>query len=189
MASKSGKTNTKSTQSTAKSWSSKQRSMASQSGNKHQEHAEHRKKFELKPAQHGKPVRRDTHQGHAEHHTKHVKRPPKRSKILWKEPVPANVIADPSRGDFQGVPEEISRVSTGLRAYSRQAMPKGTRLPPRHRKVTPTQAGTRVLTRLLRLVRSDQTMAKDKQSSNQRSMVSQSGKTTASVQHKQQHRR
>ena len=52
--------------------------------------------------------------------------------------------------------EEISRVSTGLRVYSGQVMPSCTRLPPRHRQVTPTQEGTRLSTHLLRLVRSDQ---------------------------------
>jgi hypothetical protein len=36
---------------------------------------------------------------------------PKRSKILWKEPILADVIADPIRGDFQG----INRVESILR--------------------------------------------------------------------------
>jgi hypothetical protein len=35
--------------------------------------------------------------------SEHVKRTPKKSKILWKEPVLSNVIVDPFRGDFQGI--------------------------------------------------------------------------------------
>ncbi len=45
--------------------------------------------------------------------SKHVKRVPKRSKILWMEPVLANVIVDPFRRDFQGIDrvESIHRTS------------------------------------------------------------------------------
>jgi hypothetical protein len=43
--------------------------------------------------------------------SKHVERTPKRSKILWKEPILVDVIADPIRGDFQG----IDRVESILR--------------------------------------------------------------------------
>jgi hypothetical protein len=43
--------------------------------------------------------------------SKHVKRTPKRSKILWKKPILADVIADPIRGDFQ----YIDRVESILR--------------------------------------------------------------------------
>ncbi len=43
--------------------------------------------------------------------SEHVKRTPKRSKIWWKEPILADVIADPIRGDFQG----INRVESILR--------------------------------------------------------------------------
>jgi hypothetical protein len=84
--------------------------------------------------------------------SKHVERMPERNKILLREPIWLTLLPIPS--------EEISRVSTGLRVYLGQVMSSGTRLPPRHRRVTPTQAGTRVLTHLLRLVRSDQTMRK-----------------------------
>jgi hypothetical protein len=51
--------------------------------------------------------------------SEHVERTPKKSKILWKEPVLANVIADPFRGDFQG----IDRVESILRTSNA----KGTR--------------------------------------------------------------
>jgi hypothetical protein len=47
----------------------------------------------------------------------HVKRTRKRSKILWKEPILADVIADPIRGDFQGIDrvESILRTSNDKR--------------------------------------------------------------------------
>jgi hypothetical protein len=43
--------------------------------------------------------------------SEHVERTPKRSKILWKEPILADIIVDPIRGDFQG----IDRVESILR--------------------------------------------------------------------------
>ncbi len=43
--------------------------------------------------------------------SKHIERMPKRSKILWKEQILADVIANPIRGDFQG----IDRVKSILR--------------------------------------------------------------------------
>jgi hypothetical protein len=69
-------------------WSSKKRSMASES---------------CKTRASAKSTQSTT--------SEHVKRTPKRSKILWKEPILADVIADPIQGDFQG----INRVESILR--------------------------------------------------------------------------
>ncbi len=69
-------------------WSSKKRSMASQSS---------------KTRASAKSTQSTT--------SEHVKRTPKRSKILWKEPILVDVIANPIRGDFQG----INRVESILR--------------------------------------------------------------------------
>ncbi len=69
-------------------WSSKKRSMASQSS---------------KTRASAKSTPSTT--------SEHVDRTPKRSKILWKEPILADVFADPIRGDFQG----INRVESIIR--------------------------------------------------------------------------
>jgi hypothetical protein len=78
----------------------------------------------------------------------HTERLPKR-KVSWRESVSANVITNSIRQDFQGI--------DGVEEKLRTRNVEWHKLPPRHRRVTLTQAGTIASTHLLSLDRSDQT--------------------------------